>query len=70
MIQKYIRTMAIGFVAAFALACIGSGPAYAQQKSTTILVPVPQPPQPGSVTGTDPEPPPPPNFQVSHAANL
>ena len=68
MIQKYIRTIAIGFVATFALACIGSGSAYAQQKSTTILVP--QPPTPGSVTGTDPEPPPPPHFQVSHAASL
>lgn len=56
MIQKYIRTIALGFVASFALACIGSS-AYAQQ-TTTILVP--QTPNPGTVVGTDPVPPPPP----------
>ena len=67
MIQKYIRTIAFGFAATFALACIGSS-AYAQQKSQTILVP--QPPAPGTVIGTDPEPPPPPSFQLSRAASL
>ncbi len=67
MIQKYIRTIALGFVATFALACIGSGSAYAQQKSTIL---VPQPPMPGSVTGTDPVPPPPPSFMFSQGASL
>lgn len=68
MIQKYIGTIALGFVATFAFACIGSSSAYAQQKSQTILVP--QAPAPGTVIGTDPEPPPPPSFQVSRAASL
>lgn len=68
MIHKYIRTIAFGFVATFALGCINSGSAYAQQKSTTILVP--QPPTPGSVTGTDPVPPPPPSFRFSPGASL
>lgn len=67
MIQKYIRTIAFGFVGTFALACFGSS-AYAQQKSTTILVPVPTP---GTVIGTDPvPPPPPPNFAAKSSASL
>ncbi len=68
MIQKYIRSIAFGFVATFAFACIGSDSACAQQQSPIILVP--QAPQPGSVTGTDPVPPPPPSFQFSRATSL
>jgi hypothetical protein len=67
-IQKYLPTIALGFVATFALACISSGSAHAQQKSP--IIPVPQPPTPGSVTGTDPVPPPPPNFRVFRAGSL
>jgi hypothetical protein len=64
-IQKYIRTIVFGSVAAFALACIGSS-AYAQQTSTTILVPTP-----GTVVGTDPvPPPPPPHFAAQSSTRL
>jgi hypothetical protein len=66
-IQKYIRTIALGFVASFALACIGSS-VHAQQQTTTIPTPVPTP---GTVTGTDPvPPPPPPHFAVQRSASL
>jgi hypothetical protein len=65
-IKNYFRTFAFGFIATFALACIGSGPAYGQQKTSPIPVP-----QPSTVTGTDPvPPPPPPNFVASKTASL
>ena len=69
MIQRYIRTIALGFVASFALACIGSS-ACAQQTTTTTTTPIPVP-TPGTVTGTDPvPPPPPPHFAVQRSASL
>jgi hypothetical protein len=64
--KSFSRTLALGFVASFALACMG-GSANAQPSTSTVLIPTPSP---SSVTGTDPVPPPPPNFSATHAANL
>lgn len=67
MIKNCFRTFALGSVAAFALACMGTNSAHAQQSTTVVNVPTPSP---STIIGTDPVPPPPPSFAVTRRASL